>query len=81
MNQTRVQFDMPTSRTNERKRSKSVKIKTTGSDRRGFTVSLGAFANGDKMNAWVIFKVSGCVLFIFVVQKFWQQTNIFCRIR
>ena len=57
-----VRFDMPVAQTNEVKGKKDVKVKTTGNEKRGFTVALGAFADGTKMRPWVIFKEKNGVL-------------------
>ena len=56
MYQTIVRFDMPPNRTNEIKGSKRVRIKTTKAEKRGFTVSLCAAADGSKLPAFLIFK-------------------------
>ena len=62
MDQTMVRFDMPSKTTLEVKGSRNVKITTTGNEKRGFTVALGAFSDGTKMRAWVIFKEKKGVL-------------------
>ena len=53
MDQTMVRFDMPCRRTNELKGNKTVRIKTSRAEKKGFTVSL---AEGDKLPAFLIFK-------------------------
>ena len=57
-----VRFDMPSSRTNAKKGSKTVRIKTTKAEKKGFTVALAASASGEKLPAVVIFKERGGVL-------------------
>ena len=58
MNQTMCRFDMPPSRTNK-KGEKSIRIKTTRAEKKGFTVALAATASGTKLPAVIIFKECG----------------------
>ncbi len=56
MDQTMVRFDMPSKRTNHKKGSKDVRVKTTKAEKKGFTVALGASATGEKLPAAIFFK-------------------------
>ena len=56
MDQTMVRFDMPCRRTNELKGKKTVRIKTSRAEKKGFTVALASTAAGDKLPAFLIFK-------------------------
>ena len=56
MDQTMCQFDMPPPRTNSKKGVKTVRIKTTRAEKKGFTVALAATASGEKLPALIIFK-------------------------
>ena len=56
MDHSMVRFDMPPTRTNERKGPKCVRVKTTRAEKKGFTVALTVAADGTKLPAMVIFK-------------------------
>ena len=56
MDQTQVRFDMVPSRTNEIRGASTVQIATTGGSKKGFTISLAAMANGQKLPAFIVFK-------------------------
>lgn len=56
MDQTMCHFDMPTRYTQETKGKNFVRIKTTGTTKKGFTVALCCNAEGYKLPATVIFK-------------------------
>lgn len=56
MNQTMCRFDMPPSRTNNKKGERTIRIKTTRTEEKGFTVSLAATASGKKLPAVIVFK-------------------------
>lgn len=58
MDETMCRFDMPYDRTNELKGKKTIRIKNTGHKKKGCTVALCAFANGEKLPAYCIFKES-----------------------
>ena len=62
MDQTMCRFDMPPKRTNTKKGAKTVRIKTTRAEKKGFTVALAAMADGTKLPAVIIFKERGGVL-------------------
>lgn len=62
MDQTMCRFDMPPKRTNSKKGAKTVRIKTTRVEKKGFTVALAAMADGTKLPAVIIFKERGGVL-------------------
>ena len=49
-------FDMPSTRTVNKKGEKSVMIKTTGHEKTHFTVVLACMADGGKLPYMVIFK-------------------------
>ena len=53
---------MPPKRTNTKKGAKTVRIKTTRAEKKGFTVALAAMADGTKLPAVIIFKERGGVL-------------------
>ena len=55
-------FDMPPNRTNHKKGAKTVRIKTTRAEKKGFTVALAATAAGENLPAVVVFKERGGVL-------------------
>ena len=59
MDQTMCRFDMPFSRTNNKKGEKTICIKTTRADKKGFTVALAATASGVKLPAVIVFKERG----------------------
>ena len=56
MDQTMCRFDMPRSRTNNIRGSRTIRIKTTRAEKKGFTVALAATASGVKFPAVIIFK-------------------------
>ena len=56
MDQTMCRFDMPFSHTNNKKGEKTVHIKTTRAEKKGFTVALAATASGVKLPAVIVFK-------------------------
>ena len=56
MDQTMCRFDMLPKRTNIKKGAKTVRIKTTRAEKKGFTVALAAMADGTKLPAVIIFK-------------------------
>ena len=62
MDQRMCRFDMPLSRTNSKKGEKTVRIKTTRAEKKGFTVALAAAADGKKLPAVIIFKEKGGAL-------------------
>ena len=62
MDQTMCRFDMPPSYTNSVRGSKTIRIKTTRAEKKGFTIALAATAAGEKLPAVVIFKERGGVL-------------------
>ena len=76
MDQTMVRFDMPSSRTNAKKGSKTVRIKTTKAEKKGFTVALAASASGEKLPAVVIFKERGGVLGARVQRQLHVPNNV-----
>ena len=68
MDQTMCRFDMPPSRTNSKKGMKTVRIKTTRAEKKGFTVALAATADGRKLPAVLIFKERGGALGVRVLK-------------
>lgn len=83
MDETPMFFDMPGSRTVDIKGSKTVTVKTTGSDKSHFTVILACLANGTKLKPAVIFKrktmpkdkfPSGVI--VYVQEKGWVDENV-----
>ncbi len=64
MDQTMCQFDMPRTRTNDLRGSKTIRIKTTKAEKRGFTVALASTAAGEKLPAVVIFE-----------KEFWEKES------
>ncbi|KAH7983226.1 hypothetical protein HPB52_010248 [Rhipicephalus sanguineus] len=56
MDQTMVQIDNPSNRTNNVVGESTIRIANTGCARRGFTVCLAACATGHKLPAFIIFK-------------------------
>ena len=62
MDQTMVRFDSAPKCTNNIRGMKSIRIATTGGEKRGFTVSLCACADGRKLPALIIFKERNGVL-------------------
>ena len=59
MDRTMCRFDMPPNRTNNKKGEKTVRIKTTRAEKKGFTVALAATAAGEKLPSVIIFKEHG----------------------
>ena len=62
MDQTMCRFDMAPGRTNNVRGEKTIRIKTTRTEKKGFTVALAAAADGTKLPATIIFKERGGVL-------------------
>ena len=62
MDQTMCRFDMPPARTNNIRGERTIRIKTTRAEKKGFTVALAAAADGTKLPATIIFKERGGVL-------------------
>ncbi len=56
MDETPVRFDMPPNRTLHPIGDKTVHVKTTNSEKKGFTVILTVSAAGDRLKPWAIFK-------------------------
>ena len=56
MDETPMQFDIPSSRTIERKGAKTVQIRITGNEKNGFTLVLTCMADGTKLKPMLIFK-------------------------
>ena len=59
MDQTMCRFDMPPSRTNNKRGERTICIKTTHAEKKGFTVALAATASGKKLPAVIVFKERG----------------------
>ena len=60
MAQTMCRFvDMPPSRTNNKRGERTIRIKTTRAEKKGFTVALAATASGKKLPAVIVFKERG----------------------
>ena len=59
MDQTMCRFDMAPGRTNNVRGEKTIRIKTTRTEKKGFTVALAAAADGTKLPATIIFKERG----------------------
>ena len=76
MDQTMCRFDMPPSRTNSKKGMKTVRIKTTRAEKKGFTVALAATADGRKLPAVIIFKERGGALGVRVKSKLKIPANV-----
>lgn len=55
-------FDMSRSKTNDKRGTKTIRIKTTRAEKKGFTVALAAAADGTKLPAVVIFKERNGIL-------------------
>lgn len=56
MGQTMVRFDLVPNRSDSIKGQKQVRIKTSNSEKCGFTVALHEASNGEKLAAMIIFK-------------------------
>jgi len=56
MDQTMVRFDMPASRTNNTRGARTIRIRTSRAEKKGFTVALAASAAGAKLPAFMIFR-------------------------
>ena len=67
---------MPPSRTNATKGEKTVRIKTTRAEKKGFTVALAATADGQKLPAVIIFKEKGGTLGVRVKSKLKVPANV-----
>ena len=52
-------FDMPPSRTNNKRGEWTIHIKITHAEMKGFTVALAATASGKKLSAVIVFKERG----------------------
>ena len=82
MDETPMNFDMPTNRTVDVKGTKSVLIKTTGHEKTRFTVVLTCMADGTKLKPMVIFKRKTIPkvkfptgVFVHVHPKGWMDEN------
>ena len=62
MDQTMCRFDMLSSQTNNVRGSRTIRIKTTKAEKKGFTVALAATAAGAKLPAVIIFKERNGIL-------------------
>ena len=62
MDQTMCRFDMPSTRTNDVRGRRTIRIKTTKAEKKGFTVALAATASGQKLPAVIIFKERNGIL-------------------
>ena len=76
MDQTMCRFDMPLSRTNSKKGEKTVRIKPTRAEKKGFIVALAATAEGQKLPAVIIFKEKGGSLGVRVKSKLKVPANV-----
>lgn len=56
MDETPMRFDMPGNRTLDMTGATTVAIKTTNSEKKGFTMVLCVAADGTKVKPWIIFK-------------------------
>ena len=56
MDETPLKFDMPSTRTLHDTGDKTVHIKTTNSEKRGFTAVLTVCADGSRLRPWIIYK-------------------------
>ena len=65
-------FDMPPSRTNNKRGERTIRIKTTRAEKKGFTVALAATASGKKLPAMIIFKERGGSLGV----RVWRSLRI-----
>ncbi len=79
MDQTMCRFDMPRSRTNEIRGTKTIRIKTTRAEKKGFTVALAAAADGTKLPAAIIFKERNGILGERVRRKLSIPSNVSIR--
>ena len=73
-------FDMPPKRTNNIRGARTVRIKTTRAEKKGFTVALAADAAGNKLPALVIFKERGGRLGEWVMKKMRIPSNVMVRL-
>ena len=76
MDQTMCWFDMPQRYTNDICGVRQVRLKTTGSTKRGFTVAFCCNAVGDKLPAMLIFKERNGVLGPLVVAQLELPPNV-----
>ena len=59
MDQTMCRFDMPPSHTNNKRGERTIRLKTTCAEKKGFTVALAATASENKLPAVIMFKEHG----------------------
>ena len=59
MDQTMCRFDIPPSRTNNKRGERTIYIKTTHAEKKGFTVPHAATASGKKLPGVIVFKERG----------------------
>ena len=76
MDQTMCRFDMPPSHTNNKKGEKTIRIKTTRAEKKGFTVALAATASGTKLPAVIIFKEQGGSLGVRIQRNLHIPSNV-----
>uniref|UniRef100_H3A0T2 HTH CENPB-type domain-containing protein n=1 Tax=Latimeria chalumnae TaxID=7897 RepID=H3A0T2_LATCH len=82
MDETPMNFDMPSNRTVDSKGSKTVLVKTTGHEKTRFMVVLACMANGTKLKPMVIFKRKTMLkikfpagVFVHVHEKGWMDED------
>ena len=76
MDQTICRFDMPPSRTNNKRGERTIRIKTTRAEKKGFTVALAATASGKKFPAVIMFKERGGSLGVHVRRSVCIPPNV-----
>ena len=59
MDHTMCRFNMPPSHTNNKRGERTIRIKTTCAEKKGFTVALAATTSGKKVPAVIVFKECG----------------------
>ena len=76
MDQTMCRFDMPQNRTVDVRGGRTIRIKTTHAEKKGFTVALAASASGEKLPAVIIFKEKNGVLGPRITKKLIIPSNV-----
>ena len=83
MDESPIQFDMPSNRTVSKTGEKTVKIRTTGNEKNHLTVVLTCAGDGSKLKPLVIFKrktmpkiANKHSVVVAVQQKGWMDENI-----
>ena len=80
MDQIMCRFNMPPSRTHNKRGERTIRIKTTRAEKKGFTVALAATASGKKLPAVIVFEERGGSLGVHVRRSLRIPPNVQVRV-